>query len=83
MSWVARLAWLKREGVSESDQRVVECRAALAYYRIHKVIDDESGLSPAGVDRLVLELRGAVGDPDGTLCQSDRPRSPLTERAAR
>lgn len=57
----ARLGALKSRGVPEGDPRVVACRQALAYRKIHKVIDAEAGrLSLAGADRLVAELRQAA-----------------------
>jgi hypothetical protein len=60
-SWAGRLAWLKSQGVDDDDERVVECRNALAYWRLHKAVDAESGqLSPPGVDLLVSQLREAV-----------------------
>jgi environmental stress-induced protein Ves len=40
---------------------VVECREALAYWRISRAVDAEAGhLGRPGVDRLVSQLRGAA-----------------------
>ena len=79
--WAARLAALSRVRGSD-DPAVVACREALSFWRCRRVIDAEVGqMSARGRDLLVSELRGAVGGPHGTLCQSGRPRSPLTERA--
>jgi hypothetical protein len=60
-SWAGRLAWLKSQGVDDDDERVVECRNALAYWRLHKAVDAETGqLSATGIDRLVSELRAVT-----------------------
>lgn len=81
--WAARLAALSRTRAAD-DRDVVACREALAYWRCRRVIDEEAAqMNSQGRALLVSELRGAVGGPDGTLCQSGRPRSPLTERAVR
>lgn len=60
-SWQGRLAVLKSRAVPDDDPRVIECREALAYHRVHKAIGAETGqLSRAGVDRLVAQLRSAA-----------------------
>lgn len=62
--WVSLNASLKSHGAADDDPRVVECREALAYYRVRRAVIAEVGqLSPPGVDRLVSELRGAVAGP--------------------
>ena len=59
--WSARLAALKSRQVPDTDPRVVECREALAYWRISRAVDAEAGhLGRPGVDRLVSQLRGAA-----------------------
>lgn len=57
-SWTARLAGL-RSRVSEDDPRVIECREALAYYRLTKAIDAEQGvqLPKAYANRLAKRVR--------------------------
>lgn len=60
-TWVGRLAVLKSRGAPDDDPRVVECRQALAYYRLRRAVAAESGqLSRAGIDRLGVQLREAV-----------------------
>lgn len=60
-SWSATLASLKSRGVAEDDPRVVSAREGLAYYRVRRAVVAEAGhLSPAGVDRLVAQLREGV-----------------------
>jgi hypothetical protein len=60
-TWVGRLAVFKSRAVPDDDPRVVECRQALAYYRVQRAVAAESGqLSRAGVDRLGVQLREAV-----------------------
>ncbi|WP_078325174.1 hypothetical protein [Mycobacteroides salmoniphilum] len=43
-SWSARLAALKSRQVPDDDPRVVECNAALAYWRCRRIIDTERDL---------------------------------------
>ena len=60
-SWSATLAALKSRRVPDTDPRVIECREALAYWRVSRAVNAEQGhLSRAGADRLVAALRGAV-----------------------
>jgi len=60
-TWVGRLAVLKSRGAPDDDPRVIECRQALAYYRVRRAVAAETGqLSRAGVNRLGVQLRGAV-----------------------
>lgn len=58
-SWTATLAALKSRGADETDPRIVECREALAYYRLTRAIDAERGvqLSPRLANRLARRLR--------------------------
>lgn len=59
--WRSRLGRLVAEGAGDDDSRVRECRAALSYYRIRKVVDAEAGrLSAAGVDLLTAQLLGVA-----------------------
>lgn len=52
---------LKSRTVPDDDPRVIECRQALAYYRVRRAVAAETGqLSPAGVNRLGVQLREAV-----------------------
>ncbi|ULN40403.1 hypothetical protein MI149_22465 [Mycolicibacterium crocinum] len=58
---MGRLAVLKSRGAPDDDPRVIECRQALAYFRLRRAVAAESGqLSRAGVDRLGAQLREAV-----------------------
>jgi hypothetical protein len=41
--WQARHAALKAHGVPDTDPRILECHAALAYWRCRRVIDAERG----------------------------------------
>lgn len=60
-SWQARIAAYKSRHIPDDDPRIVESRAALAYWHIHKVIAAETGrLSTPGADRLVVMLREAA-----------------------
>lgn len=60
-TWVGRLAVLKSRAVPDDDPRVIECRQALAYYRLRRAVAAESGqLSRAGIARLGVQLREAV-----------------------
>ena len=55
------LASLKSRGAPDTDVRVIEARQGLAYHRVLRSVERDAGqLSPAGVDRLVSQLRGAV-----------------------
>ncbi|MDV6308910.1 hypothetical protein R4227_16790 [Gordonia amicalis] len=52
---------LKSRAAPDDDPRVIECRQALAYYRLQRAVAAESGqLSRAGIDRLGVQLREAV-----------------------
>ncbi|MFD6677653.1 hypothetical protein ACFWDA_25250 [Rhodococcus zopfii] len=59
-TWAARLAGLVRQGADESDPRVTECRAALAYWRGKNALGPEvvSALDDVGRDMLISVLRG-------------------------
>jgi hypothetical protein len=60
-SWSGRLAYLYSRGRGDDDPDVIECREALAYWRISRAVDAEAGhLGRPGVDRLVSQLRGAA-----------------------
>ncbi|WHU48665.1 hypothetical protein QNM97_06635 [Gordonia sp. L191] len=59
--WQARLAAFASRGVPDTDSRVEQCRAALAYWRCRRVLDAERGqIAPAHLDDLVEHLREAV-----------------------
>ncbi|MFA4052530.1 hypothetical protein [Mycobacteroides chelonae] len=59
-SWSARLAALKSRQVPNDDRRVVECNAALAYWRCRRIIDTERELlDPRHVPALADMLRNA------------------------
>ncbi|MCH9728737.1 MAG: hypothetical protein K0U84_03470 [Actinomycetia bacterium] len=59
--WAAKLAAYLSRGRGNDDPGVIACREALAFWRIRRVVDRETGhLSAAGVDRLVAQLHGAV-----------------------
>jgi hypothetical protein len=61
LQWQTRLASLKSHGLPEDDERVAECRAALAYWRCRRVLDAERGqIAPQHVDELVSQLREAA-----------------------
>ena len=61
LQWQTRLASLKSHGLPEDDSRVVECRAALAYWRCRRVLVAERGkIAPDHVDELVDQLRETV-----------------------
>ncbi|WP_273490616.1 MULTISPECIES: hypothetical protein [Gordonia] len=58
-SWSARLAALVSRGAAADDPRVVECRAALAFHRVKRVVDRErDALAPADVTALQRALIG-------------------------
>jgi hypothetical protein len=60
ISWSTTLAVLNRNNVPDSDPRIAECRAALAYWRVRRVIDKErDGLRPEYVPALADMLRYA------------------------
>lgn len=60
-SWSAILAALKSRGAPDHDARVIEARQGLAFHRINRAVTaDRDQLGPAGVDRLVAELRQAA-----------------------
>lgn len=57
--WRNRLGALKSHGVPDDDEQVRECREALAFWRVKKVLDVvKDKLSPAGVDALTAQLLG-------------------------
>jgi hypothetical protein len=59
--WVAMLAGAKSRGLADDHPHVVECRGALAFWRVRKAVAAEAGLlSRPGVDALVDQLRAAV-----------------------
>lgn len=59
--WQAKNAALRSRGGSDTDPRVAECVAALAYWRVRRAIDAEAGqIAPDHLDALVLRLREAV-----------------------
>lgn len=59
-SWSARLAALKSRQVPDSDPRVAECNAALAYWRCRRVIDTERALlDPRHIPALADMLKHA------------------------
>jgi hypothetical protein len=59
-SWQARLAALKSRQVPDGDPRIIESRAALAFWRIAKSIDTAGPLSRPGADRLAVMLSEAA-----------------------
>ncbi len=60
-SWSALLANLKSRGAPDTDIRVIECRQALAYWRIARSVNRETGqLSAPGADRLRSAISEAV-----------------------
>lgn len=42
--WQSRLAGLRSSRVPDTDPRMIEVQAALAYWRVRRVIDHERGL---------------------------------------
>jgi hypothetical protein len=59
-SWSARLANLVGRGAPDDDRDVVECRNALAYWRVRRSIDAERDLlAPAHIPALADMLRHA------------------------
>lgn len=53
IQWGTRLASFKSRGTADTDPRVAECLAALAYWRCRRVIDAERAhLAPAHADAL-------------------------------
>jgi hypothetical protein len=63
VSWSTRYASLKSRQLPDDDPRVRECLEALAFHRVSKVLDAETGrLGPEGVAALtrMLEHAGAV-----------------------
>jgi hypothetical protein len=59
--WQSRLAAHKSHGLPDDDPRVVECHAALTYWRCRRVLDAERGkIAPDHLDGLVARLREAV-----------------------
>ena len=83
-TWVGRLAVLKSRGAPYDDPRVIECRQALAYHRVHRAVAAETGqLSRAGVDRLVVQPREAVlDDRQGPQQHPRAPRGSATAARA-
>lgn len=58
--WGSRLAGLKSSGAADDDPRILECHAALAYWRCRRVLDAERGrLSPEHVPALADMLQHA------------------------
>jgi hypothetical protein len=51
--WSGKLAALRSRGATNTDPRVAECLAALAYWRVRRVLDaDREHLNPAHVPAL-------------------------------
>lgn len=58
--WSGRLAALRSRGAADDDERVAECVAALAYWRVRRVLDaDRHHLDPAHVPALADMLKHA------------------------
>ncbi|NVN51697.1 hypothetical protein [Mycolicibacterium hippocampi] len=58
--WQARHAGLKAHGVPDDDDRIIECLAALAWWRVRRVVDRERELlAPQHVDALADMLKHA------------------------
>ncbi|BBY67762.1 hypothetical protein [Mycolicibacterium helvum] len=58
--WSGRLAALRSRGATDTDMRVAECLAALAYWRVRRVLDaDREHLNPAHVPALTELLEHA------------------------
>ncbi|MBV5244445.1 hypothetical protein KUF57_12970 [Mycolicibacterium sp. PAM1] len=63
--WSGRLAALRSRGATDAEPRVAECLAALAYWRVRRVLDaDREHLNPAHVPALADMLKHA--HPAGT-----------------
>lgn len=59
--WGSRLAALQVHGATDTDPRVTEARAALAAWRVRRVLDAERGaLLPAHTELLAVHLRDAA-----------------------
>ncbi len=63
-SWQSRMAAFISRDVPEDDPRVVECRRALSYWRVRRVLDAEVGVLGAhgvsAVDKVLLDLVAAT-----------------------
>jgi hypothetical protein len=58
--WSGKLAALRSRGAADADPRVTECLAALAYWRVRRVLDaDREHLNPAHVPALADMLKHA------------------------
>lgn len=58
--WSGSLAALRSRGATNADPRVAECLAALAYWRVRRVLDaDRDHLNPAHVPALADMLTHA------------------------
>ncbi|CAN5303669.1 hypothetical protein BH11ACT6_BH11ACT6_53440 [soil metagenome] len=58
-SWRSKLGSLRAAGAPDDDPKVLECQAALSYWRVRRVVDAEkANLSAAGVDLLTAQLLG-------------------------
>lgn len=58
--WSGKLAALRSRGATNADPRVAECLAALAYWRVRRVLDaDRDHLNPAHVPALADMLTHA------------------------
>ncbi|MGE2690095.1 hypothetical protein [Mycolicibacterium pulveris] len=56
-SWRAEFGSLRARGVDDGDERVRDCVAGIAYWRVQRVIAAEADrLSPSGVDLLAAQL---------------------------
>lgn len=59
--WSGKLAALRSRGATNTDPRVAECLAALAYWRVRRVLDaDREHLNPAHVPALADMLKHAA-----------------------
>jgi len=58
--WSGKLAALRSRGVTDADPRVGECLAALAYWRVRRVLDaDREHLNPSHIPALADMLKHA------------------------
>ncbi|EHK82148.1 hypothetical protein [Rhodococcus pyridinivorans] len=59
-TWASKLAGFVRQGVDQTDPRVQECRAGLAYWRGRNALgpDVVNALDDVGRDLLIAVLRG-------------------------
>ncbi len=58
--WQTRLAALVSRGAGRDDPRAAQCRSALAFWRVAKIVAAQADdLDQAGRDLLISALRGA------------------------